>query len=194
MTALLKPEMTEEEYLAFEEESEVRHEFVEGEIFAMSGATESHNLITGNLFFQLRTALQGRLCRVYSADMKIRPKAADSFRYPDVSALCSEPEFADDKRTTLTNPSFLAEVLSISTEREDRGRKFREYIEIPSLKEYVLVSQDQMLIEVLRRDPDGGVWTHQFYRNTDDVIEFSSIGVSVTLSDLYENVVFVKED
>jgi Uma2 family endonuclease len=119
--------LTAAEYLAFERASPERHEYVDGQVYAMAGASEAHNVIAGNLFAALHAQLRGRPCRVYMADMRVKVSPTGRYSYPDVAALRGEPAFEDADLDTLLNPSTIVEVLSRSTERSDRGDKFADY-------------------------------------------------------------------
>jgi Uma2 family endonuclease len=147
--------LTEQEYLAFERASEERHEYANGEIFAMSGGTWEHSLIGTNISGELRAALLDRPCSVHGADMRIHIPANTRYTYADVLVVCGEPDFLDDARDTVRNPVLIVEVLSDSSERYDRGDKFEQYRSIPSLRHYVLASQHKPRIEHFERQPDG---------------------------------------
>ena len=188
MSAVLIPRLTEAEYLAFERAAEIRHEFHGGDIFAMSGATESHNLVAGNLFGELYLLLRGERCRPYTHDMRVKAAESKTYMYPDIVVACPPVEFLDDKRDTLLNPQVVIEVLSPSTEDYDRGRKFDRYRECPSLQQYVLVSQDARRAVSFIRQVDGVAWLMKPLDNTTDTIDFPSLGVSVSLADIYRNV------
>jgi Uma2 family endonuclease len=143
------------EYLAFERAAPDRHELIDGEVVAMSGGTREHSLIALNIGGELRAALRERPCEVFSSDMRIKIAATGRYTYPDVAALCGAPEFEDAARDTLLNPAAVFEVLSDSTESCDRGEKFAQYRQLPSLTDYVLASQKAVQVEHFRRQPDG---------------------------------------
>jgi Uma2 family endonuclease len=142
------------DYLAAEREADVRHEYANGHVYDMVGATENHNIIVANIVSELRFQMKARPCVVYASDMKVRIEAADAGKYPDVLALCGERRFYDDQRDLLLNPSLIIEVLSKSTEAYDRGDKFAIYRRLPSLREYVLVAQDRCRVELFSRQAD----------------------------------------
>lgn len=160
--AAVRSGLSPEEYLAFERSSDQRHEYADGEIFAMSGGTVEHSLLSGNVNFELRVALGERGCLVLTSDMRIKIAARNRYVYPDASVVCERPAFEDEKRDTLLNPLVVVEVLSDSSEAYDRGDKFAQYRSIPSVREYVLLSQKEPLIEVFTRQPDGG-WLLRSY-------------------------------
>ena len=188
MSAVLKPRLTEAEYLAFERSSEFRHEFHGNEIFAMAGASESHNLVAGNLFTELNVMLRGKGCRAYTHDMRVYARESKTYVYPDVVVACPPIEFLDEKRDTLLTPQVVIEVLSPSTEAYDRGRKFDLYREAPSLRQYVLVSQDSQRAVSYVRQLDGVAWLMTPLDHSSDSIDFPSLGISVPLSDIYRDV------
>ena len=146
---------TSEEYLAMERASPEKHELFGGEVFAMAGANNAHNLIVSNTIIALGTTLRGK-CFVYPSDMRIHVPATRLYTYPDVSVVCGKPEFADEMEDMILNPVVLVEVLSPSTESYDRGKKFESYRSIPSFLDYLLVAQDRVLVEHYRRQPGRG--------------------------------------
>jgi Uma2 family endonuclease len=154
-----KLRMTPGEYLAFERVSDERHEYVDGEIFALAGGTREHNLIAANVTRELGNALLERPCEVYGSDQKINA-AAGKYHYPDASVICGPPVFADASRDVMLNPRVIVEVLSESTERYDRGDKFASYRAIATFADYVLVSQTAVLVEHFHRLPDG-TWLYR---------------------------------
>lgn len=148
---------TVQEYLAWERQQPTRYELFQGEIFAMGGATREHNLLVVNITAELRNALRKGPCETYPSDMRVKVPATGLYTYPDASVVCGKPEFENGSFDTLLNPLVLIEVLSDSSERYDRGKKFEQYRSIPSLTDYVLVSQDHVLVEHFRRG-EGGTW------------------------------------
>lgn len=193
MCALLRNynNMTEAEYLAFDRDSEMKHEFIHNEVFAMSGASQAHNLICGNLITALNIQLEDSACRVYPSDMRVKVEATTLYTYPDVSVVCEEPQFSDNEFDTLLNPLLLIEVLSPSTERYDRGKKFQDYRQLPSLREYLLVSQDSPRIERYLL-LDHGKWELTDVSNLDLTLELSSIKCALKLAKVYHKVTLPK--
>lgn len=178
--ALQDMRMTVEEYLEMERSSPVKHEYEAGYLHAMSGASNAHNVISGNLYMALRQHLRGTPCRTYIADVKARIEAADRFYYPDVMVSCE----GQGDRYFREAPSLIVEVLSESTMNRDKGEKWRNYQTLPSLKEYVLVSQDSMDVRVFRRD-ETGEWRQSIY--TDGaVIPFVSVELEIPIEQVYE--------
>jgi Uma2 family endonuclease len=178
---------TIQDYLAFERQSETKNDYLDGEIFAMTGASRVHNLITGNIFGELRDQLKGRPCEVYSESMRVRTPG-DLFTYPDVIVVCSEPEFVDGEFDTLLNPTMIVEVLSTSTEGYDRGIKSARYRAIASLAEYVLVTQSQCHIEHLTRQANGDHWLLEELSDLNAILELPSINCRLPLAEVYGRV------
>jgi len=187
-TAAAYAYVTPEDYLAFEREAEIKHEYCNGQLYAMSGATRAHNLITGNMFVALHTQLKGRTCEVYTGEMRVLVDAARSYayRYPDVVVACEEPRFEDDVFDTLLNPTVIVEVLSPSTAARDRGEKFEDYGQLASLHEYVLVAQKEVCVEHYLRQ--GSQWVSHEYRELDAVLRLMSIHCALPLREIYERV------
>jgi len=183
-----KPILTFDDWLANERAAiEGRNEYIDGEVFAMTGAREQHNLIVTNLIGELHPQMKGRPCRVYANDMKVRIRAANAGTYPDLVALCGEHEFLDERRDLLLNPSLIGEVLSNSTEAYDRGGKFAIYRRIPSLTEYLLVSQYRVAVELFSRGADDR-WTLSEFTALDATVTLASIGCTLTLAEIYDKV------
>ena len=191
----LPRQVTLDEYFAIDREADIRHEFYgngrTGQIIAMAGGTSSHSLITLNVGAELRQRLRGTPCRVHSPDKRIGTASHPSYTYPDVSVICG-PEQVDprdpDSRTAI-NPTLVVEVLSPSTERDDRGRKFARYLTAASLAEYVLVAQDEPRVETYFRQADG-TWLFTFAAGLDAVVRLRSVGVDLPLAEVYLNVTF----
>jgi Uma2 family endonuclease len=179
--------LTPEEYLAFERKAEYKSEYIDGEIVAMTGASRQHNLIAANISDEIGRQLKRRRCERYVSDMRVRVPSTRFYTYPDVVVVCGEPEFEDDYLDTLLNPTLIVEVLSESTERYDRGRKFGFYRTIESLAEYLLVAQDECRVEQYLKQKDGR-WLLSDYRSIGDVVELSSIQCSLALKEVYDKV------
>jgi len=183
--------VTEEEYLAFERASETKHEYVNGEIFAMSGGTESHSSVAANIIGELRNVFFGRGCRVNTSDLRIKILTGTRYVYPDASVVCGPSEYGDNCRDVLLNPRLVVEVLSESSEAYDRGDKFAAYRTIPSLQHYVLASQDKPLIEVYTRKDDG-VWLYSAY-GPGDKAALSALDCVLDVDRVYTDVFPVAE-
>ena len=144
-------------YLEAEARSEAKHEYLRGEVYAMAGGTPEHAALIAAISAELSFALRGRPCRVYSSELRVRVEATDLSTYPDITVVCGALETATDDRNAATNPALIVEVLSDSTEAHDRGDKFAHYRRLPSLREYLLVSQYKPLLESYRKSSEG-VW------------------------------------
>jgi Uma2 family endonuclease len=189
MSTLAKSLLTPEEYLKIEREAEYKSEYFAGEMFAMVGAAERHNLICMNIYGLLHQQLRQRPCRAYPSEMRVRVSATGLYTYPDVIALCGEPKFLDNHRDTLLNPALIVEVLSPSTEAYDRGRKFEQYRSIDSLAEYLMVAPDRVRADLYRRQGDGS-WVLSSVGEPSDTVELQSIRCRLLLADIYEKVDF----
>lgn len=176
-----------EEYLAIERKAEYKSEYVDGVMYAMAGASERHNLIVGNVVASLHFPLRKTPCKVYPSDMKVRLPNARKFFYPDVSVVCGDARFADEERDVLLNPLLVVEVLSESTAAYDRGKKFQSYQQIESLQEYLLVTQDEFVIEHYVRQPDDK-WLYTKATGLEASVRLPSLSCEIALSDVYDKV------
>jgi Uma2 family endonuclease len=183
VTALEKQAFSAEDFLAWEAEQEMKHEYIAGEVFAMAGASDAHVTISLNLATALRSHLRGKPCRAYIADMKLSVQAVNAFFYPDVLVSCSSADAA--RPDFKTEPVLIAEVLSPSTAAYDRGLKFAYYRELPSLQEYVLIDPDRVGVEIYRRDASGH-WVLYPY-GVDEMVEFASVDLHLSVADVYED-------
>lgn len=179
--------ITPEEYLAFERASEIKHEYDNGRVFALAGASERHNLIVANLIATIHPQLRGGPCRVYPSDMRLHVVASGLYAYPDVTVVCGRSELEDEHLDTLLNPMVLIEVLSPSTERYDRGRKAAFYRTLDSLREYLFVSQDQPRIERYTRTAERQ-WTLAEAVGREDEIALESISCTLSLAEVFAGV------
>ena len=184
---------TPQEYLALERKAEYRSEYLAGEIFAMSGASRQHNLIAGNVFASLHGQLRNRPCEVYMGDMRVKVNQTGLYTYPDVVALCGEPQFDDAQRDTLLNPAVIIEVLSPSTEAHDRGGKFGHYRKLDSLREYLLVAQEEPHIEHYVWQSDNQWLLSEAY-SLQATVQLPSISCTLVLAEVYEKVEFETYD
>jgi Uma2 family endonuclease len=172
------------QYLAWEEQSPVKYEYVSGEMYAQSGARRAHNLIAGNLYSRAWTAAKARPgCQVFGSDMKVYVAARDSFYYPDLS-VCCDP--ADRHDLYLTHPCFIVEVTSASTALIDRREKRASYLTLDSLREYVIVDQSRMRVDVCRRESVG--WRGYMLAYPDEIVECSCLALRIELAQIYEGV------
>jgi Uma2 family endonuclease len=193
VTAQPKPYITEEAYLAEERRSSVKHEYYNGSVYAMAGASERHNLIAINIAASLHGQLRGKGCRVYPSDMRLKIVKTALNTYPDFAIVCGQSEFTDPvKRDTLLNPIIIIEILSPSTERYDRGMKFQHYRTIPSLKEYILVSQNDHVIEKFTRQATKE-WVLTEAIGSEAEMALFSVQGSLVLKDVYDQVPSIPE-
>lgn len=177
-----------EEYLAFERTSEIKHEYLDGEIFAMSGASRSHNRISWNIVAALDPQLKESGCEGFVSDQRVQIPATGLFTYPDVVVVCGEPElYGDETPETLVNPTLIVEVLSSTTEDYDRGRKFAHYRGIPSLQLYLLVAQERAHVERFERQPNG-LWLLYETDDLEERLDLPAVGAGLALSDVYYRV------
>ena len=184
-----KTRITPQEYLELERKAEIRSEYFDGEMFAMSGASREHTKIVANITTELNTQFMDRPCEVYMLDMRTKVSPTGLYTYPDVVAVCAEPEFEDSNFDTLVNPQLIIEVLSNSTESYDRGKKFAHYRTIDSLREYILVSQTECRTERFSRQDDGS-WLYTESTDPDGSIELASVACRLSLSLVYHKVDF----
>ncbi len=189
MSALRKPKLSAVEYLALEKRAAFRSEFFDGEMFAMAGASRAHNGIAMNLGGELHARLKGGPCRAFMQDMRVLIDRTGLYCYPDLVLVCGEPEYSAEDADTLVNPRVVIEVLSESTERYDRTTKFRHYQQLDSLREYLLVAQDEPLCERFVR-LESGEWAVESFVGLDAVLELRSVPLRVPLSDVYAGVTF----
>jgi Uma2 family endonuclease len=179
--------VTAEQYLAADRLAAEKSEYLNGEVFAMSGASERHNLIVTNVVRELSAQLKKKPCKVYPSDMRVRVRESNLYVYPDVTVVCDQAEFDDDNRDILLNPTVIIEVLSKMTEAYDRGEKFAHYRRLRSLKEYVLVAQDSTLLERYTRRGEGD-WLLSDARLVDDRVTLASIDCVLSLAEVYDKV------
>jgi Uma2 family endonuclease len=184
-----KHPLTPEEYLVRERLAETRSEYYQGEVFAMAGASEKHNTIVTNLVASLVTKLRGRKCRIYSSDMRLLVSDAGLYTYPDVLVVCGKPILADTHADILTNPALIIEVLSESTKDYDRGGKFHQYMRIPSLQEYLTVSQTEMLIDKRIRQADNS-WVIREVVPSNGKVVIECLGIELDFAEIYDQVEF----
>lgn len=182
-----KPQVTPTEYLAFERASETKHEFVNGEIVAMSGASPVHNLVSANLGGLLHDLVRTKPCVVLSSDQRVHVPTTGLFAYPDLTVVCGPLKLHPEDDHTLVNPKVIIEVLSDSTEAYDRGAKFSHYQSIATLEEYVLVSTRQRRVEHYRRQ-GAGQWLLTVHAEDSARIAFPALGGDVPLASVYEKV------
>jgi Uma2 family endonuclease len=180
---------TPEEYLRRERDAVDKHEYYHGEVFAMSGGTLEHSRIIANTIRELGIRLRGTTCGVYDSNLRVRIPRTTLYTYPDVTVMCGPPEFdpLDSARHTVLNPTLLVELLSPSTEAWDRGGKFGSYQQVESLREYVLISAQLVLVETYLRQPDR-TWIYAASTGRETTVRLQSLGIEVPLAELYDGV------
>ena len=180
----VRPPFDASSYLDWEAGQPEKHEYLDGEVFAMAGASDAHVTLAGNVFMALRNHLRGGPCSVFISDMKLRVEADNAFFYPDVFVTCAESDRAHSHYKAA--PSLVVEVLSPTTSAYDRGAKFAAYRKLPSLREYALVDTERLSIDLFRRD-ETGHWV-LYPSEGGDTVEFASVGLSVPVDRVYEDV------
>jgi Uma2 family endonuclease len=182
--SILKKTYSIEEYFEMEAKSLEKHEYFAGEVFAMAGGKPNHSLIANNISAELRTALKGKPCLTYNSDLIIATSNSE-FVYADASVVCGKLEHFPTDSNAVKNPILIVEVLSDSTEKYDRGEKFRKYQQIPSFREYVLITQDKVRVEVFFKPDNIIFWQYRAYENLNETIELKSIACKISLQDIY---------
>lgn len=188
MTLRVENTLTPEEYLAMEEKSENRHEYLAGRVYAMAGATLNHNRIVGNAFSALREALRGKPCEAFSSDLRVSVRDRRFYVYPDVLVICGKIELEPRREDTVRNPTLIVEVLSRSTKEFDAHDYLELYRAIPSMQEYVMIDQRRVYIEHYRKQ--GRFWVLETLTDLNEALIFESIGVTISLAAIYEQVEF----
>ncbi len=186
---LMRRKFTVDEYIMIERGGETRSEFLDGEIYAMAGATLPHVTIGNNLTVAVGVRIKGTNCQGMSYDMKVSAGAGRLYAYPDYLIVCGEPQFRDDQTDILNNPSVIFEILSPSTEQYDRVTKFDIYKMVDSLREYVLIAQDTPRVEHFARLSDGS-WSENVLVGLGVELSLETVAVNVALRDLYDRVTF----
>jgi len=180
------PSYTVEHYLHLERSGDSKHEYFDGQIFALAGSSENHNLISAHILGILYSQVRKRPCRVYPSDMRVKITRTKLYTYPDITVLCGAPLFDDAEADTLLNPTVIFEILSPSTEKYDRGKKFEHYRTIETLQEYILVSQDKHLVEQYTRQTDT-MWLLTVHDRVESQLSLLSVNCTLLLADIYED-------
>jgi Uma2 family endonuclease len=192
MATAVLPRVSPEEYLAIERQADTKSSYIDGEIIPMPGASRVHNLIMLSLGGELRARMKGRACEVFASDMRVLVSDSGMYTYPDIVVVRGQPQLLDNHFDTLLNPTVIIEVLSSSTESFDRGRKLQNYQRLDSLCEYILVSQDEPLVERMVRNGDS--WSLTEFRGLDAIVRFESLDCEVASSEIYDRVFPVKPE
>ncbi|MBC8051533.1 MAG: Uma2 family endonuclease [Sphingobacteriaceae bacterium] len=181
--------LTPDEYLEFEKDSPQKHEFFQGEIFAMAGAEKNHNEIFSNLFVDIGTKLKGKPCKPYGSDLRIHIPQNSLYTYPDISIICRKLDSdIQDAKFTATEPTILIEILSPSTRNYDRGAKFKLYRDIPTLKEYILIDSETVNIESFRLNQNSH-WELEELKQTTEILIIPTLGINILVKGIYEGTV-----
>ena len=185
--ALKQPFITQEAYLEAESMATEKHEYFNGEIFAMSGASRFHNRIFRNIYTEVGSYLKGKKCTPYGNGLRVSITENTLYTYPDLTIVCGKEEYLDDTFDTLLNPKVIIEILSATTREYDRGSKFKLYRDIPSLQEYIMVDSETMLVERFAKNTEGN-WTLFESKNPSDSLLISSIDFKILLQEVYLDV------
>lgn len=179
-----------QEYVSIEKDSNTRYEYHDGYIYAMAGGTLNHGLICGNVFGEIRSALKekGKNCTVINSEVKLHIQEKNKFLYPDAMVICGEIEQSDEEKNSVTNPNVIVEVLSKTTASYDRGDKFYFYRQIKSLKEYILIEQDNAQIEIYTRKSQ--LWKITRIVGLDQELFIPTLNVTIPLAGIYQDIKF----
>lgn len=179
-----KKHFTVEEYLAFENASEKKHEYFQGEVFAMAGASSRHVKLSSNFLGELFIKLKGKPCQPYGSDARVYIPGNTLYTYPDISIFCGDLITTEEDENTLIDPVVIIEILSPSTKNYDRGEKFMLYREIVNLKEYILVDSESVRVEIFRLNK-AGHWELEEYKSIETTIHIKALEISVPMVDVY---------
>ncbi len=188
--AIIKKKYTYEEYLQLEKDTDIRHEFWNGEVFAMAGGSRNHSEIGGNIYSCLGSNFKPQGCKVYQADVKLEFEEENYYVYPDVVLTCDKN---DNDEYLVRKPSLIVEVLSKSTQEYDRGKKLAQYRKIRTLRYYLLVSQTAVSVEVYGRTNENSVFTYEAYESMEDIIKLPALEFEIPMSEVYKYITFVEE-
>ncbi|MEO7768703.1 MAG: Uma2 family endonuclease [Ferruginibacter sp.] len=189
MPVVIRKYYSEEDFLVLERMSKTKNEYYRGEIFAMSGASFQHNQIASYLIKDIGLHLEGKGCNIFGSDLRVHTQFKSFYTYPDAVIICGEPSFADKEFDTIINPAILFEILSPSTEEYDRTIKFEFYKNIPSLKQYVLIDSQRVLIEVFTKKKNN-IWLSEVFIYPEEEWYLESVNYKSFVKQLYNGVVF----
>jgi Uma2 family endonuclease len=187
MSSIPKTKLSEEDYLAIERNASIKSEYYKGEVFAMAGAGNNHNIITANVIILIGSFLRGKGCTIYPSDMRLHIPENSLYTYPDTMVVCGQKQFKDEKKDTILNPVLIVEVLSPTTEGYDRGEKFRLYRSIPHLQEYLLVDSQRFTIEKYQKNEEGN-WVLTDAQQPGSSLHLTSIDLQLSLQEVYAGV------
>ena len=183
---------TFENYLKLEKETREKHDFYYGEVYNMAGGTKKHNLLIHSVLFALYKRQQEKKCQIFSENIKLELIPDQFYVYPDIMLTCNKEDLKNDKDTTIKNPVIIVEILSDSTEIYDRNTKKKYYLTLPSLKYYVLVSQEKISIEIYERV--NSHWEFRFFENSDNIVKFRQLNFEIPVGEIYQNIEFEEEN
>lgn len=179
------------EFINWERKSETKHEYADGRIIDMAGASVAHNRILSNVIGHIYPALYGKPCNIYPSDLRVYVKSRESYFYPDATIICGDIEYSDEEKDTVKNPSVIFEILSPSTEEYDTGKKLFFYMQMESLLQYIMINSTSLLVRSVKRQPDGA-WRFQELEQTDEKLLIEAVGFELNLKDIYEGISFPK--
>jgi Uma2 family endonuclease len=188
-TPVKKRQYTIDEYLVIDSQSQLKNEYIDGEILPMTGGTTNHNIIAGNLYIYLRVNMRGKKTAIFINDVRLWIPRYQVYTYPDVMVIQNTPLYEGDSKTTVINPILIVEVLSKSTKNYDQGDKFDFYRSIPDLQEYIMIDQYKYFVKQFTKNSQNQ-WVLTDYESIDDILQLSSINLSVPLQNIYEEVDF----
>jgi Uma2 family endonuclease len=179
------------EFINWERNSVAKHEYADGKIIAMAGASIVHNRILSNVIIEVGNLLKNKPCNIYPSDLRVYVKSRESYFYPDATIICGDIEYADEEKDTIRNPSVIFEILSPSTEEYDTGKKLFFYMQIESLQQYIMVNSTSLLVRSVKRQADGA-WRFQELEQADEKLLIEPISFGMSLADIYEGISFPK--
>jgi Uma2 family endonuclease len=182
------PDFTPQEYLVWERLQSYKNEFVGGRVITMAGASIKHNRIFGNIFGKIHAYLKGKGCEIFPSDLRVLVKSKDAYFYPDATIVCGELDLSDDFKDTIKNPTVIFEILSPSTTDYDLGRKFFYYMQIETFKEYITIDSVSLQVRIGNKQANGA-WLFKEYTSMDDSFAVESIGLTITLQEVYSDVI-----
>lgn len=195
MTAQRKQKLTVKEYVELETTTNTKHEYHNGEVFALAGGSFNHSVLCSRIFGELRDGLlsKNKDCEAFTSEMKLKFEAYDSYAYPDAMVVCGDIKRAEQLKDAVTNPILIVEVLSEGTAAYDRGEKFDKYKSIQNFQEYVLIAQDKPVVEVYYCKPNTNTWQIERYEGLANTISLQSLSIKILMKQLYNNIKFEEE-
>jgi Uma2 family endonuclease len=189
MQKFARPYYTEEEYRRMEENSVEKHEYYKGEILLRAGGSEPHNLISSNTLIEIGSQLRGKDCRAYNSDMRVKVEANGLETYPDVSVVCGDPTFVEDRKDVITNPILIVKVVSPSSEKYDRSQKFELYRAIPTFEHYLIIDQQRVYVEYHHKTGPNK-WEMEIFTDLNQTLQLEKPDIAISLTNLYDKIKF----